>query len=325
MPDPDAYRRETEPHARGALLVATVFDAFLTLARARVADLFRIATDGSGVLPAGHLHPDLVRRLAAEAAKTAQRVLEMCIRALDYCPPVDLTFGDYLRALITADFEFDPVDEDNRRAAVIEAFRRHGILPDAVRALSQEGLLWKQATALSDEDTAPVIEFIRGWTTKIDSWNLSRNREQLFVKMRELRLGLHEFLDQGGVVRAIRAIQPDHRFEVHSLRPSSRVDWQGRSHFQWIIELTQRTPEFLDPARAAVPDAEPDYYFRGGVKLLVDAETGRVRYGIYKRLDSQSRRERQRKYMTEVANASLHATYFGTRQGSEPFAALHRF
>ena len=33
-------------HVRGALLVATVFDAFLTIYRLRVADLFRIASKG---------------------------------------------------------------------------------------------------------------------------------------------------------------------------------------------------------------------------------------------------------------------------------------
>ena len=147
-PDPEAYLREMEPHARGSLLVATVFDAFLTIYRSRIADLFRIATKGTGVLPAGQLHPDLVRRLAAEAADSAQGVLEMCIRALDYCPPVDITFGDYLRAIITADFESDPVDEHNRRIAFIEAFRRHGILPEDVRAFSLEGLLWKQVKAV---------------------------------------------------------------------------------------------------------------------------------------------------------------------------------
>ncbi len=27
----------------------------------------------------------------------------MCIRAIDYCAPVGITFGDYLRAVITAD------------------------------------------------------------------------------------------------------------------------------------------------------------------------------------------------------------------------------
>ena len=129
-PDPDDYANLTEPHARGAILVAAVFDAFLTIYKSRVADLLRIATGGTGVLPEGQLHPDLVNRLAEEAAGSAQHVLEMCIRALDYCPPVDITFGDYLRALITADFELDPWTTEHHRVAFVEAFRRRGIVPD---------------------------------------------------------------------------------------------------------------------------------------------------------------------------------------------------
>ena len=50
-----------------------------------------------------------------EAAKTAQHVLNMCIRAFDYLPPVDVTFGDYLRALVTADPEFVSGDEMRQR------------------------------------------------------------------------------------------------------------------------------------------------------------------------------------------------------------------
>ena len=61
--------------------------------RARTADLFRIATQGTGMLPDGEIHPDLTSRLAQEAARCADRVLQMCIRAIDYCPPVDITFG----------------------------------------------------------------------------------------------------------------------------------------------------------------------------------------------------------------------------------------
>ena len=74
-PDPAAYETQTEPHERGSLLVAAVFDAFLAIYRSRVADLMRIATGGSGVLPAGALPNDLTNRLTGEAAKSAQHIL----------------------------------------------------------------------------------------------------------------------------------------------------------------------------------------------------------------------------------------------------------
>jgi hypothetical protein len=153
-PDPRRYGSVKEPHERGAILVAAVFDGFLTTFRSRIADLVRIATGGSGKLPAGELHPDLVARIAGEAAQTAQRQLNMCIRAFDYLPPVDITFGDYLRALVTADFELDPDDAWGQRAALIEGFRRRGIYPDGVTSLAEESLRWPAA----DPGTAPVVD-----------------------------------------------------------------------------------------------------------------------------------------------------------------------
>src|SRR5262249_36002506 len=88
LPDPAAYRNAIEPHRRGALLVAAIFDAFLAIYRRRTDDLFRIYTGGTGVLKPGAIHPDLVHRLAREANRSASHVLAMCIRALDYVPPV---------------------------------------------------------------------------------------------------------------------------------------------------------------------------------------------------------------------------------------------
>jgi hypothetical protein len=121
-------------------LVAAVFEAFINIYKNRVADLVRIASDGTGILRQGELHPDLVCRLAVEAAKAADHVLKMCIRALDYCPPIDLTFGDYLRAIITADS--DLVEDDNRdyRLVFIDAFRKRGIYPEGIRTLSVDSL-----------------------------------------------------------------------------------------------------------------------------------------------------------------------------------------
>jgi hypothetical protein len=139
-PNPDDYKTLMEPHARGSILVAAVFDAFLTIYKSRVADLLRIASNGTGILPQGELHPDLINRLASEASKAAGHVLSMCIRAIDYCPPVDLTFGDYLRAIITADIDLVPEDSRDYRIAFIDSFRRRGIYPEGIKTLSEDSL-----------------------------------------------------------------------------------------------------------------------------------------------------------------------------------------
>jgi len=144
QPNPDDYRNTMEAHQRGSILVAAVFEAFISIYKTRTADLMRIASNGTGILPAGELHPDLVNRLANEAAKSASHVLNMCIRALDYCPPVDITFGDYLRAIITADLELVIEDTKDYRLAFIGAFRRRGIYPAGIKTLSVESLQFKK-------------------------------------------------------------------------------------------------------------------------------------------------------------------------------------
>jgi len=143
-PDPFALERETEPHKRGSYLVAAVFRAFTLVYTERVADLYRISTQGTGVLPDGDIHPDLANRLAREARGTAAHILRMCIRAIDYCPPVDITFGDYLRAVITADLDIDPDDEHGYRVAFVESFRQWGIHPQGIRSMSVESLRWPE-------------------------------------------------------------------------------------------------------------------------------------------------------------------------------------
>ena len=74
--------------------------------------------------------PDLVNRLTAECVRTAQSVLAMCIRATDYLPPVDPTFSDFLRAMVTADFELNRADDSGLRASmmgskVVSSTERH--------------------------------------------------------------------------------------------------------------------------------------------------------------------------------------------------------
>ncbi|MEK6154583.1 hypothetical protein WIW50_15035 [Flavobacteriaceae bacterium 3-367] len=142
-PNSNDYENVTQPHERGSILVAAIFDAFLTIYENRIADLLRIATNGTGLLQEGEIHPDLTNRLANEASKSAKHVLNMCIRALDYCPPVDLTFGDYLRAIITADIDLMKEDSMDYRLAFIDAFRKRGIYPRTIKTLSIETLSYE--------------------------------------------------------------------------------------------------------------------------------------------------------------------------------------
>ena len=157
-PSPADYANAVEAHDRGAVLVATIFDAFQRIYAFRTSDLLRIATNGTGVLPEGNISRDLVGRLASEAAEIAEHLLHICIRALDYSPPNDITFGSYLRALITADIDIAPEDENGYRVALIEAFRARGIFPSRVNTLSVESLLWQAPQFSKTEEKA--LDFI---------------------------------------------------------------------------------------------------------------------------------------------------------------------
>ena len=337
-PEPTRMQTVAEPHARGALLVTALFDAFVSIYRARVEDLLRIATGGTGVLPAGQLHPDLVNRLADEAAKSAKHILTMCIRALDYCPPVDLTFGEYLRALITADHDLVPDDDRGYRLAVAEAFRQHGIYPRDVRSLSVDSLRWAEPTGQGFEPRVwTMLDRLR---TTVPRWSHANSRAELYALLRQhcrnLRNALKEVARQEQDFLGLDLDQPGADFEIRSLRPARRVGPDGQSLTDVVFEVTQQRPGYLDPDlqervdRGKIGAAElppSDFAFRGGCTLVVDLETLRIRYCIVKRITDAKRLARQRNFLLGDADTSLHALYFGglARRGlAEPFALLHR-
>jgi hypothetical protein len=171
-PVPGAFLTATEPHERGAIFVAAVFDAFLATFRAEIADLRRIATGGTGILSNGALSPDLVRRISAEAVRNADRILGMVVRAFDYLPVVDVTFGDVVRAIITADRGLFPDDTRLLRSHLVEALRRRGIYPPGVISLADEALVWRgPVVPLSFADPANPVDLsdlILNSTLKLD-------------------------------------------------------------------------------------------------------------------------------------------------------------
>ena len=188
-PDPSTLGRTFEPHERGAILVAAVFDAFVRMYATRVADLRRIATGGTGELPKGDIHPDLAHRFAEEAVRLSQRVLNMCIRAIDYLPPVDVTFGDFLRALITADADFFPEDPRRYRLAFIESFRDRGIYPIDIRALAEDALRWnplEQADWKSIESILPPSGVLRTMAAVYESEHMTTAADMLGGITREV-------------------------------------------------------------------------------------------------------------------------------------------
>jgi hypothetical protein len=163
VPDPNAYAHVMECHDRGALLVAAVFDAFLNIYQNRVQKVIRIATGGTGRLPEGELHPDLVDEMANTAAKVARDVQRICIRALDYCPPMDVTFGDFLRAIVTADFDMVANDVHGYRVAFVESFQKRGISAHGIRSMAVEDLLHPlYPSRLNHTDEEQLVKSLRG-------------------------------------------------------------------------------------------------------------------------------------------------------------------
>jgi hypothetical protein len=135
----ETLRDAIEAHDRGQYLVAAVFDAFLNICERRTADLFAIAghTPGDKGLP-----EKLIARLATEVASIAQSMLNMCVRGLDYLPPATTTFGDYLRAIVTADIDLVPDDNWNYRIALAESFRKREIPVEGCMSYAPSSLAW---------------------------------------------------------------------------------------------------------------------------------------------------------------------------------------
>ena len=340
QPKPSDYTTIMEPHDRGALLVATVFDAFQRVYNFRSADLFRIVDSLGGTAPA-----DIISRLAREASVIAEHLLHICIRALDYCPPTDITFGDYLRALVTADMDIAPEDEIGYRVALIEAFRARGIFPHHVNILSPESLRWssvelspgrRQFFATSMLDLKPMIRNVVGEQDRAKIAEQSRQMQLIWHETLEHKLdrkdpaaredflqilGLTgvpvEQLFADGSSKTMKFIDARGKLfknapppiEVHAIRPVFRAGREGKQIEQVMISVTQTVRVNFGTAK------EPDVMiFRGGGTLIMPLDDlTRIDYAITKNIRSRERFDQQRAYMTSGGDEALSArsTYEG--------------
>ncbi len=320
--DPTQLERTTRVHDRGAILVAAVFDAFLSIYRHHSRDLLRLASGGTGELPRGELHPDLVNRLAREAAKVAGRMLNICIRALDYCPPVDLTFGEYLRAIITADMDIMPEDPHHYRVAIIEAFRRRGIYPDNIRTLSEDSLCWarpEEERAFADmgvsEHLSRFLENI-GIRQVVDDLRRLKDRHAIWERTRQFGSQHHWAVQaEPQAATALETLTglkliDNRRFFVAAIRQSQRRVEDDRVLNQAFVTILQRVERQRKGRR---------YRIACGSTLVIDLDDFTVRYAIRKG-PGVERIQRIADFLRQ-RDLGLRETYL--RDEEESFAGIH--
>lgn len=278
--------RYQEPHSRGEILVAATMHAFLEVWGHRLDPLGRERGIEMNL-----------RLVAEEAAAAAEQLMRMVIRALDYCPPVDLSFGDYLSALATADHELVPDDGRYKyRKAIINWFGRFGIKPSVNGdvAGSARGV-WDPPPAMRYDgthfetlkrDPDAVFRFI--WKNQaaleIDTQAFTR----VFFVRPCIRMGLDRFVVQETVAEYVQTI-----------------DLAARDLRKYGI----RKATNLDPGRRI--------RLHGGGTLIFD-EFGRLKFHIGTGVKSRKQADR----LQSLTNMG----YFraAEAQDKRPFAALHR-
>ena len=285
-----------EPHCRGEVLVAAVLGAMIEVWAERLKGLAK-GTDGT---------MDLAR-VVDEGQAIADRLLTMCIRALDYCPPVHLVFGDYLSALVTADRELNPDDARYEfRATLLKTFREFGINPTSKSSGGEPGV-WGGPEEEQKEDERQVIVYDR---THFES--MQHDPDEVFRFIWENRVALR--LREGAFSK------------VQSVRPCVRVGPDGFVLHETVAEYIQilrlkpeelRAHKYKHPGKDHLPDDREVYLYGGGV--LVFDEYGRLKFHIHNRLNSFDRQSERIRYLAETGY------YLRQKPARKPGAKLSAF
>ena len=245
-----------EEHRRGEILVAAMLTAFVEMWSRRLLALVK--------------NQQRVNRSRAieEGADIADCLLTSAIRALDYAPPVDVTFGDYLSALVTADREIRPTDTRyHLRESVLDAFGEYGIEP----ASPLEGGYWQ-----------PAPEGLDYSRTHFDA--MRRDRDEVFHFVWENRrlLGLNE----------------EAFTRVTSLRPCMRIGSDGFVLHETVCEYVQILEPLGSELEACglekplrMPDDRKLRLFGGGA--LIFDEYGHLKYHVYNPLRGDERQQKR--------------------------------
>jgi len=244
----DIHKSVNDPHFRGSILVAAVFDAFFSVYMKRADPLFRIYRAGGREVVNEELPAPLAELLANCATQTAVQFFQLCARAIDYCPPIDITFGDFLRAIVTVSRDIDPADDDGVRDALMEAFRLRGIYSESASFYSEDALSWPPNVNL------PAIKgLVFGSPNGLTSKEKDDNGDALRTWATENRAAL--------------GLDPHLPITVPSFHPVFRTKQNGRLRMEMVVEIIQSSHGNFSET---VPQAGT-FPFRAGVTLIVEA------------------------------------------------------
>lgn len=274
-----------QPHRRGEVLVAVFMRAFLSIWRRRM--------DALGATGANHVS---LRLLAEEGAKVAEHLLLIGIRALDYAPPTDIQFSDYLSALLTADARLVPDDSTYRyRDTLREEFGRVGIEPAS--AGDPMGI-WK------DFERPDTLDY-----RAVHAEQLRSDVDELYRFIWDNRRALE--IDERAFTRVL-SVRPAVR-----TAPDGFVVRETVADYIQILELTAgelRSFGICKPPR--LPPSTPLRLYGGGV--LIFDEHGVLQYHVNNRVLNGAKQTKRLRHLAE-------AGYF--LRGDDKtavFAQLHR-
>lgn len=284
-PDATAYVRAQEATKRGATIVAAIFDAYISIVEGRTRGILRSYTDEPDGAERGALPQEIVEALEDEAAGAAHRLLGICLRALDYCPPVDVNAGDFLRALITADNQAMPQDTIGYRAAIVDAFRAHGIHPLGFRSLSVEMLPWDPpADVVGRLLQTRIGSSLRLWVDRLAVLD-DLGAAERFDILRKCSFTLHEELTK--LLASLKAedlaalagelgFDPAVPFAVFPPRVATSTTHGGRRVFISVVQKYR--------AAADVEQGHEGVRLRGGSTIAVKFGTWDIEHVVRKRM-----------------------------------------
>jgi len=274
-----------EPHRRGEILVAAVMNTFISVWVERLKGLGEVAR---GYLDRG--------RVVEEGAAIADYLLTMMIRALDYAPPVNLEFCDFLSAVLTSDQEINPNDTKYKfREKLKKSFISYGINP-AAAADKNTGMWIRPAGNLTND--------------RIHFESLQRDPDEVFRfiwdNRGEDRLGLY-----GEAYSRVLSVRPCLR-----VGPDGFALRETVAEYMQIIDLqASELPRLIDDIPEDMPKTQ-QIRLTGGGTLIFD-EYGKLKFHINNSLGDRKRQSQRINFLWRYG-------FFDNPSAFRNFARLHR-